>query len=189
MFTRSIIGTALLALVGVVAFRALVDHHAAALASRHSFDVPAGGGGYTRLTSAEAKAEGDAVASDLQAFSAEVFSKPKVGVFGKGSATTRVILIAVNVIDSPELTREVGAHSLDSDIGPVLSGAGVPTAAPFPPGRFGGALRCGTRLTGNGSIAVCIWLDNSTLGAVMSPNGTVADTAAVTLALREAGEH
>lgn len=68
-----------------------------------------------------------------------------------------------------------------------LAGAQVSQAADYPPGKFGGLLRCGTI---DGNAAACVWVDHSTLGTlVLLQPPSLDEAASIALNFRNATEH
>ncbi|UQX88640.1 hypothetical protein M6D93_01240 [Jatrophihabitans telluris] len=186
-----IVAAVVLVAAGIVGVVAAVNHHSKAVASQHTLTVPDQAGAYTRLTDATAQQVGDRVLQSVTSLDPQgVWQKPKVGVYAKnGASTPQVFLLGLNVADSPKLTREMGINSIDKESKQFLAGANLQNTKPYPAGKFGGVLDCGSLSSSGQTLSICVWMDHSTVGVIYDVQGSADDAATAALAIREAGEH
>ncbi len=103
--------------------------------------------------------------------------------------------VGVYQSNRPQLIAEIGdvpgsmTHQRDQFMqafaGAASSGQGV-AIAPVDAGPKGGSVQCGVSPSG---MAVCVWVDKGTLGAVFVQGSTAQDAQAYLNELRDATEH
>ncbi|WP_433174353.1 hypothetical protein [Actinoallomurus sp. CA-150999] len=116
-----------------------------------------------------------------------------VAVYGRNQKTDqRLIFIGFSTAASPEIGRELRSHSASHEADELFRGEGhFSNERDFEPGRFGGVLRCGTGDAGSSASAssMCVWVDGSTVGMVLTAKTAPAALAGTALAFRNAAEH
>jgi hypothetical protein len=97
-----------------------------------------------------------------------------------GQSRSVLFIGGTGSISSPEdsLTKTFRLISDDS--------GGVENVQAVPAGPLGGVMRCGSTKTDGGSMAVCGWADNGSLGVAMFPNRPTDESAELLRTMRKA---
>lgn len=154
----------------------------------HRLALPDRTGGYVRINTQVASDLGKTLSDQVKTAGGMLWSKPMVGIYGSASTgSPSMVFIGGDGASNPKLRSQLGAAPLNVAIDGFMAGAQVSQTTDYPPGKFGGLLRCGTL---NGNEAACVWVDHSTLGTLIMLQPRSLDAAASTaLDFRNATEH
>ena len=155
---------------------------------QHSLRLPGSAGGYLRLTTGTAAQLGTDMADQVKANSASIWTDPIVGIYGtKSTGVPNLIFIGGDAKTNPRIGSSLRAGSAKLVIDGFMAGAHLPSSTSFSAGHFGGVLRCGSMGV---TATVCVWADQSTVGALLVINSpSLAEAAKQTVSFRDATEH
>ncbi|MGH3373102.1 MAG: hypothetical protein ACRDP6_00035 [Actinoallomurus sp.] len=127
----------------------------------------------------------------LSSQEATVYDKAAIAVYEKNrDFDQRFIFLGMTAAIDPSLAEELGSNSPANEADEIFRGEGdFPNTSDFPPGAFGGVLRCGIGKVGSTPSAMCAWVDGSTLGVFLAPKLSAADLASIALTFRDGAEH
>jgi hypothetical protein len=154
----------------------------------HRLTLPDRAGGYVRINTQVALDLGKTLSDQVKTASGMVWNKPMVGIYGSASTgSPSMVFIGGDGASNPKLRSQLGAAPLNVAIDGFMAGAQVLQSSDYPPGKFGGLLRCGTV---NGNEAACAWVDHSTVGTLeLLHTSSLAEAASIALDFRNATEH
>lgn len=149
--------------------------------------------GYTLLTGQEF----DAIATQMRAKMAvnsdaeKALKHALIALYSQGSSSTMsLVLIGANGNADSGAKRMFTSGEPEGNARKFLRGASATGVTKFDEGPLGGALLCGHIVAAAQELPVCLWMDYSTFGFVMSVQDASLDTlATTTLSLRNAAEH
>jgi hypothetical protein len=160
----------------------------------HTITIPASVDHYERMTGSVAKRTVETMRQAARneaedGSSADIADNAIIGVYQQAEGPNRrFVFLGATAATNHTLGKELRAHSASRNADNIFGGeGGVTGTRDFDPGSLGGVLRCGT---GNGgTMAMCLWVDGSTVGMFASPNADVGTLARVALDFRAAAEH
>ncbi|GAA0364052.1 hypothetical protein NE235_16395 [Actinoallomurus spadix] len=157
-----------------------------ASAAQRRITVPGSFDDYTRQTGPEADRVVQTIRDAQAKQNAAYAAKMKIGVYQRrGNAQQRIAFLGLAAGDHPAIAQELRANPPSFEVDSAL--AAMPLSGPkdYPPGAFGGVLRCAAGAQGG---AGCAWGDGSTLGVVAGSGTSADELAKATVALRKAAE-
>ncbi len=154
----------------------------------HRLTLPDRAGDYVRINTQVALDLGKTMSDQVKTAGGMLWSKPVVGIYGSASTgDPGLVFLGGDGASNPKLRTQLGAAPLNVAIDGFMAGAQVSQSIDFPPGKFGGLLRCGTF---NETEAACAWVDHSTLGTLeLLHPPSLAAAASIALNFRNATEH
>ena len=144
--------------------------------------------GYVRINTQVALDLGKTLSDQVKTAGGPLWSKPMVGIYGSSSTgNPSMVFIGGDGASNPKLRSQLGPNRWTCRSMAFMAGAQVSQSTDYPPGKFGGLLRCGTI---NGDEATCVWVDRSTLGTLDAATAAVAGRGRdIALNFRNATEH
>ncbi|NUR50259.1 MAG: hypothetical protein HOV71_19200 [Hamadaea sp.] len=140
--------------------------------------------GFPRSTSAELKAIGDQMDSDLRQGAG--FKTTAAGVYHKETdAQQKIVMIFAGskLILRPQAELNAAYEAIETGGLPIADRKAIPA------GPLGGRAECATSVTGGVKLSICGWADHGALGMVMFFDRGAAEAAKLLLDFRQTIQH
>jgi hypothetical protein len=154
----------------------------------HRLTLPDRTDGYVRINTQVALDLGKTMSDQVKTAGGMLWTKPMIGIYGSTSTgDPSMVFLGGDGASNPKLRSQLRAAPLNVAIDGFMAGAQVSQSTDYPPGKFGGLLRCGMI---NGDESACVWVDRSTLGTLeLLHPPSLAEAASIALNFRNATEH